>query len=244
MEREVKRGTFSPLAGVGEPNRGSQLPSEAKVFDFLVKIDDGLRKKVSSERFNRDLNRRYREFDSEAIFPDDVTLGLLYERLLDANVERTWVILAKRLSRSHGWRNHRRWVDQAAELANRLSILLRAGNRGFLPASYYKKARSLSVSIRRLTGKLRDLQRFDRRLDEIAETHNWNSSLRNARIKMDRLLIGKCPSLTKEQRAELITTATELVGLKKEETVEAVTRSINRSILAEKSFSKKNYSRK
>jgi len=222
----------------------SRLPPEAKVFDFPVNIDQGLRKKIPSEKFKTELKKCYREAYSEAIFPDDVTLDLLYERLLDANVERIWVILAKKLSRSQAWRIHREWVHNTGELASRLSIMLRAGNRGFLPANYYKTARSLSVSIRRLTGKLRDLQRFDRRLDDVAETYNWNSSLRNARIRLDRLLIGKCPSLTKEQRAELITTATELVGLKKEETVEAVTRSINRSILAEKASSKKSHSRK
>jgi hypothetical protein len=116
-----------------------------------------------------------------------------------------------------------------AELASQLSMGLTAGNPGFLPASDYKTARSLSVSIRRLTGKLRDLQRFDRRLGEVAETHNWNSSLRKARLRLDRLLNGKCPSLTKEQRAELITTATELAGIKEEETLAAVIRALGRA---------------
>ena len=119
----------------------------------------------------------------EAILPDDITLDFLYERLLDANAERLWVILAKKLSRSRAWKIHREWARETSKLANRLSMVLGARNPGFLPASYNKMASGLSVSIRRLTGKLRDLQRFDRRLDEIAETHNWNSSLRNARIR-------------------------------------------------------------
>ena len=213
----------------GGDNSVGRLPRQAKVFDFLVKVDQGLHKKTPLKEFKRELDKRYREAYPEAILPDDVTLDRLYERLLDANVERIWVILAKKLSRSPAWKNHREWVDKVAELASQLSIDLTAGNPGFLPASDYKTARSLSVSIRRLTRNLRDLQRFDRRVDDIAETHNWNSSLRNARLRLDRLLNGKCPSLTKEQRAELIATATELVGLKEEETLAAVIRALGRA---------------
>jgi hypothetical protein len=206
-----------------------RLPPYAKVFDFVVRIDKGLRKRTPLEKFKRELRKRYREAYPEAMLPDDLTIDHLYERLLETSVERTWVILAKKLSRSPAWKNHREWVDRVAELAGQLSIDLTSGNPGFIPASDYKTAKYLSVSCRRLTRNLRDLQRFDRRLDEVAETHNWNSSLRNARVRLDRLLNSKCPSLTKEQRAELITTGTELAGLKEEESLAAVIRALGRA---------------
>ena len=207
----------------------SSIPPEAIVFSFLVKIDRGLRKKIPIDTFKTELKNRYREVYPEAIFPDDVTLDHFYERLLDANAETHWVILAKKLSRSAAWKKHRNWTKAVIELACRIQIVLRASNPGFLPARQYNLAKSLSVSLRRLNRDLRELQRFDRRLDDVAKTRNWNSVLRTARVRLESLLRGKYRSLTREQGAELITMATELAGLKREESLEAVSRALRRA---------------
>jgi hypothetical protein len=161
--------------------------------------------------------------------PNAETLRHLYERGIDAAVDRMWIRRLQHTKRSKEWKTHKHWVPRIVKLSKTFESELKSSNGDLLPESELKRVKSIAQALRKLREQFLDIQRFDERLPQIACTRNWNSSLRSARTGMNKTLVKACPGLNNTHRAELIRLATEYTGLKDAETEEAVSRRLRRA---------------
>ncbi len=170
----------------------------------------------------------------DAEFPNEKPLLHLYERGIDAAVDRMWVVKVKEIQRSEEWKTHRDWMRRVIKLAQTLDPILMCGDTKVMPERDLKRAKSISRSLKDLRERFLDIQRFDKRLDEVASVHNWNSSLRAARTRMNQTLHKESPNLSKTHRVELIRLTIERTELNPAESETAVSRLLSPSRQANK----------
>jgi hypothetical protein len=202
-----------------------QYLREAMLFGLLYRMVQGFRARTPFEKFKKYIEKGLT--DPERQLPGDGTLQSLYERAIDANADRFWVRALKGIAKSPAWRQHIAWLDGSIARSDALALLLETSDRLLLPADA-KRVKAAAVAVKRLRGRLIELQRFGRRSNEVAKWQNWTASMRLARDRMNRTLQKNRPNLNQIQRIEVIRLAIEATGLKVEETTDAIERQLRR----------------
>ena len=116
-----------------------------------------------------------------------------------------------------------------ARLTGELVADMRDAHRRFLPEKLNNRMARLINPIEAMHEDFVTLYWRERNLGKIGGAIEVKGLKRKARMLMYKRLGVDCPSLNKEQRADLIRTATELVELKPQETLDAVLKALSRA---------------
>jgi hypothetical protein len=206
-----------------------QFLRETNAFKDLYRIRENILRKKPFDEFKSMVKKQVVAAQPDAACPNEGTLRRLYERGVDAAVDRVWVQKAKDTKRSRAWKTHGDWVRTVIELSQSLEPVLKRGDGDLVPERDLKKAASIAKSLSKLRARFFEIKRFDERLVQIASTRNRNSLVRLTRTGMDKILLKECPGLKKTHRVALILLAMEWTGLNPSETEEAVSRQLSRA---------------
>jgi hypothetical protein len=201
-----------------------QILWETALFGLLYRINQGLRSRTPFEEFKKYIAKG---LPPGIELPGDKTLDHLYERATDANADRVWIRAIHKIAKSKSWKEHMDRLDAAIIPAQQLVLILKTNDR-LLPKRDAQQAKLVARSVERLRGRFCEIRRWDKRLDQVSKTRNWNAALLQARVAMDRILQRDCSRLNQAQRADLIRLAVEAAGLKEVETMDAVARQLSR----------------
>jgi hypothetical protein len=200
-----------------------------EVYGLLQRIEKAVRARVTFAKFRDSIRERFATTRPESEVPADSVLQLIYERAVEAKVDRLWLRRLQQIYRSSEWKTHRDWLDKSIKLTRELTKILRQGDSRPISSNDARKIESAAQSIEGLQRRLLGIQKWDQHLAAWAKVSYRNLSLKQLRLATDRILMKKCPSLNQTERAELIALVVETAGLKTEEMPEAVARQLRRT---------------
>ena len=201
---------------------------EATLFRLGGDIERGLVTRLSFSGFMSQVKASFEPAFPHVTAPRKQTLRRLYECAMWARTQLELWQAARRIKGTQEWRTHKKWLQDLIDQVGFLEALLGRGCRKFLPKNFLLTAQSTRSELGALQRELIASRRYDGMLEEYSKEGMRNAILRQARLRMNRILLEHSRHLKRGHRIELIRLTVEAAKLKKEESTEAVRRFLHR----------------